>query len=104
MAHPRFEPTGLDLRDSERRLVVSWEDGTRTTVPYRKLRLACRCAGCVDELSGRPILDPTSVADDVGVRAVEETGLYGIRIDWSDGHSTGIYTWERLRGVSEPEP
>jgi DUF971 family protein len=69
-------------------------------VPYRALRLACRCATCIDELTGKPLLDPATVPEDVGVQDVEQVGLYGVRIHWTDGHRTGIYTWERVRDLA----
>ena len=94
------EPVGVDLQDSKQRLAVRWSDGSETATPYRELRLACRCALCVDELTGKPLLDPGTVPADVGVDTCEEAGLYGIRIGWTDGHSTGIYTWERLRSLA----
>lgn len=67
--------------------------------PARMLRLACPCAACVDEMSGRPLLDPSRVPADVEPLAVELVGGYGIRVRWSDGHSTGIYTFELLRSI-----
>jgi ATP-binding protein involved in chromosome partitioning len=47
-------------------------------------------------MSGRPLLDPGTVPMQVRPVSVELVGAYGIRIHWSDGHSTGIYTFERL--------
>lgn len=96
-ADPRTEPTGLELSDTKRRFIVTWADGHVTEVAYRTLRLACRCAGCVDEVSGVAILDPATVRADIGIDACEEVGLYGVRIRWTDGHGTGIYTWARIR-------
>lgn len=48
-------------------------------------------------MTGSKLLDPSTVPDDLGVRDVEEVGAYGVRFRWTDGHGTGIYTWERLR-------
>ena len=42
------EPVGIDLQDSKQRLAVRWSDGSETATPYHELRLACRCALCVD--------------------------------------------------------
>ena len=67
--------------------------------PALMLRLACPCAACVDEMTGRPLLDPTRVPTDVQPVALELVGGYGIRVRWSDGHSTGIYTFELLRAI-----
>ena len=94
-------PAAIDLSDSRRAFVVRWEDGSETQVPYRALRLACRCALCVDELTGKPLLDPSSVPEDVGIEGCEQVGLYGVQIAWTGGHRTGIYTWERLKALAE---
>jgi DUF971 family protein len=95
-----LEPAGVDLKDSERTFVVGWSDGSETRVAYRALRQACRCAGCVDEFTGRPTLVPESVPEDIGVETCDEVGLYGVQIHWTDGHKTGIYTWERIRELA----
>lgn len=47
-------------------------------------------------MTGRPLLDPTTVPQDVEAVSIRLVGSYAIRIDWSDGHSTGIYTYEQL--------
>jgi len=65
----------------------------------RPLRLACPCAGCVEEMSGRPLLNPAAVPDDVHPESLALVGSYGLRIRWSDGHDTGIYTFEQLRSA-----
>jgi ATP-binding protein involved in chromosome partitioning len=48
-------------------------------------------------MSGRPLIDPKRVPDDVVARQIELVGQYAIRIVWSDGHETGIYNFRRLR-------
>ena len=79
-------------------LRITWDDaGHVAHVPGRALRLACPCAACVEEMTGRPLLDPATVPDDVAAEQVALVGAYGIRIRWSDGHATGIYTFEFLR-------
>ena len=80
-------------------LHIEWERGT-APVYYqaRALRLACPCAECVEEMSGRPLLRPETVPADVAPRSVALVGSYGLRVVWSDGHSTGIYTFDALRG------
>jgi ATP-binding protein involved in chromosome partitioning len=50
----------------------------------------------VDEMSGRPLLDQGAVPRDVRPLSLALIGAYGLRVQWSDGHSTGIYTFERL--------
>ncbi len=78
-------------------LGIVWEDGHESYFPGHYLRCACPCAKCVDEMSGRKVLRNTEVPETVQAVKLEPTGNYALRIDWSDGHSTGIYTYERLR-------
>ena len=78
-------------------LAVAWEDGHESFFPGHALRCACSCAACVDELTGRRTLREERIPQDVHALSVHAVGNYGISIEWSDGHSTGIYTFERLR-------
>jgi ATP-binding protein involved in chromosome partitioning len=78
-------------------LRIEWaEAGHEAFYPARALRLACGCALCTEEMSGRPLLDPDSVPADIRPVSVALVGTYGLRVHWSDGHGTGIYTFERL--------
>jgi len=96
----RIIPIGFLQRDA-RTLSVLWEDGRRDDFDVRDLRLACHCAMCVEEMSGRPLLDPSSIRSDVAPRTIVSVGHYAITFNWSDGHSTGIYTFELLRALGE---
>lgn len=81
-------------------LRIEWTaQGHEALYPARELRLACRCAACVEEMSGRPLLDPASIPPDIRPVTVALVGAYGLRIGWSDGHATGIYTFEQLRAA-----
>ena len=61
------------------------------------LRQLCPCAGCVDELTGVRTLRPEAVDEGVYPTAIHYVGRYALQFVWSDGHSTGIYTFDRLR-------
>ena len=89
-------PTRIE-QAGPRELAITWSDGLESRYAVRALRLACRCAHCVDEWSGSARLDPAGVPDDVLPQQIQPVGRYGVRIDWSDGHTTGIYTFRRLR-------
>lgn len=89
---------------SDTELLIRWADGAESIYPVRALRLACGCASCVDEWSGENRLDPASVPTDVHPLAIEPVGRYAIQIEWSDGHATGIYPFERLRALGDGEP
>lgn len=84
-------------RVEERELHVTWADGHRSVFPNRTLRERCPCATCVHEITGQRLLDPASVRPDIRAEEVALVGRYAIRIRWSDGHATGIYTFQRLR-------
>ena len=91
-----ISPTAIRQAGSLR-LAITWSDGLESEYDVRLLRLACGCAQCVDEWSGDKTLDPKAVADDVHPLRISPVGRYAIQIDWSDGHSTGIYSFRRLR-------
>ncbi len=96
----RTTAIGFRRRDA-RTLSVLWEDGQQNDFDVRDLRLACPCALCVEEMSGRPLLDPKSVRTDVTPRTITSVGNYAITVSWNDGHSTGIYSFEHLRALGE---
>ena len=76
---------------------IRWQDGHESVYPARALRLACPCAGCVDEMTGAIRVIASSVPHDVHPLTIELVGRYAITLQWSDGHHTGIYPFERLR-------
>jgi ATP-binding protein involved in chromosome partitioning len=79
------------------KITFKWSGGHETVYPARYLRLACRCAGCVEETSGEVLIDPKTVADNIRAKGIDLVGQYAIQIEWSDGHSTGIYNFRDLR-------
>ena len=83
------------------RLAIRWTDGATSDFSVRELRLACACAHCVDEWSGEHRLDPSTVPTDVRPIQIRSVGRYAIGIEWSDGHSTGIYSFKQLRDLSD---
>jgi ATP-binding protein involved in chromosome partitioning len=91
-------PIGF-LRHDLRTLSILWEDGHRDDFDVRDLRLACECALCVEEMSGRKLLDPKTIRSDVSPRKIASIGNYAIQFDWSDGHNSGIYAFKNLRAL-----
>lgn len=89
-------PVGF-LRQDPSTLSVLWEDGHRQDFDVRDLRLACRCAQCVEEVSGRALLDPATVPADIRPMEIASVGNYAIKFSWSDGHNTGIHAFGKLR-------
>jgi ATP-binding protein involved in chromosome partitioning len=96
----RTTPVGFRRRDP-RTLSVLWQDGRRDDLDVRDLRLACMCAQCVHEMSGRKMLDPKSIRADVAPRTITSVGSYAITIAWNDGHGSGIYSFEHMRSLGD---
>ena len=80
-------------------LGIVWEDGHESYYPGHYLRCACACARCVDEMSGRKILEDDRVPNDVEILELHPVGNYAISFRWSDGHDTGIYSYRHLRNL-----
>ena len=89
-------PTSI-RQDGPRGLAITWADGHQSVYDVRALRLACACAQCVDEWSGEERLDDATIPADVKPVRLRPVGRYAVQIDWSDGHTTGIYPFARLR-------
>lgn len=84
------------IHRGDREITVTWDATHVSVYPARTLRLACHCASCRDEFTARELLDPSSVPADVRPIELSLVGNYAIKIRWSDGHDTGIYTYEHL--------
>lgn len=84
-------------RANQHDVKITWQDAHVSVYPARELRLACPCAGCVDEVTGMVRVIASSVPQDVHPLKIDLVGRYAISIQWSDGHSTGIYAFDYLR-------
>lgn len=97
MSNRSTHPVEIGPTSEGTRLRIRWGDNHVSVYSPLYLRLNCRCAGCVDEMSGQPLLQPDRVPGDVYPHAIHHVGRYALGFDWSDGHSTGIYTFDLLR-------
>jgi len=94
----RHRPTEAQVREDK--VELKWNDGEITSHPFRQLRLACPCAMCVDEWTGEPRLDRTRVPGDVKITDIRAVGRYALQFTFSDGHATGIYSFDLLRSLA----
>lgn len=93
-------PERLSFQKGARRLVVRFDDGAELAIPYKRLREESPSAEVRGHGSGpRPPQPP--VANDIDVERAEPVGRYAVRIVFSDGHATGLYTWAYLRELGE---
>lgn len=89
-------PVDVKLIESESILEICWEDEHLSRFPLRYLRGYCPCATCQGHDPGPPtFVDNT----DEGIVDVHPVGNYAIQIIWDSGHTTGMYTFDYLRGL-----
>jgi DUF971 family protein len=93
-------PTPVEIRkQGGERLRITWNDGHVSEHEARALRGGCRCAHCVDENSGRRRVGEAQVDAAVQIAAVRAVGMYAVQITFSDGHGSGIYSFDLLRDL-----
>ena len=87
---------------------IDWRDGHASNLPLALLRDECPCATCTGAHGTKPQKTSYSKPDEnpfkmftptLKMLDVEAVGSYAIKINWNDGHNTGIYTWEHLRAI-----
>jgi DUF971 family protein len=89
--------TDVEVRRTEA-LVVTYGDGVVATFPVAELRAACPCAGCRSARERGDVAWPRAGQPaTISVLDAELAGAWGISLRWSDGHDTGIYSWDVLR-------
>ncbi len=90
-------PTGLFKKTDGKALIIHWNDGAKSEFGFSELRSVCPCAVCVNEWTGERMLDPAGIPKDIHPLKIHSVGRYAMGIHWSDGHSTGIYSYDFLR-------
>jgi DUF971 family protein len=84
-------------RSDPTRVEIEWSDGKTSVFTPAQLRGLCPCAECVSETTGVRMIDPERVPADLLQSDLALVGNYAITMRFSDGHHTGIYTFEYLR-------
>lgn len=91
-------------KEADDRLIIEWNDGHVSVYEWNHLRKNCPCAGCREERQQPPdpfrLLKPSELAPLKPV-AFAPIGYYAYKITWSDGHDTGLFTLEQLRGLCQ---
>lgn len=94
-------PTELTVRKQSRVLEVAFDDGTAFSLPFEFLRVYSPSAEVRGHGAGQEVLQTGK--RDVLITALEPVGNYAVQPHFSDGHNTGIYSWEYLHwlGVNQ---
>jgi DUF971 family protein len=94
------EPTQI-VEESDKALTINWSDGAETRYSAAQLRRNCPCAGCIDEWTGKKVLRDESIPDDIAFDHISIVGRYALNFHFTDGHDTGIFSFDFLRRLSE---
>lgn len=90
------DPTDI-FEASPSELGITWKDGHRSVYSFHHLRVNCPCATCNDLRAkfGQLVINK----DTIRPKGLEPVGRYALQVLWNDGHQTGIYAWEFLKGI-----
>ena len=92
-------PTEIKLHQKSRLLEISFSDGRRFELSYELLRVYSPSAEVRGHGPGQETLQAGK--KDVEIAAVEPVGVYAVKPNFSDGHDTGIYSWDYLYWLGE---
>jgi len=87
-------PTEIKLHQQSRVMEVAFADGRTFRLPYEYLRVFSPSAEVRGHGPGQEVLQVGK--KDIEIRQVEPVGSYAIQPTFSDGHATGIYSWDYL--------
>ena len=80
---------------------IDWGDGHKGVYPHDILRGYCPCAGCQGHSGTITFQYPTE--SQLELSDIEPVGNYALRLEWFDGHGTGLYTYKYLRALCHCE-
>jgi len=100
LTSPEQGATPAEIRKkSGESITIRWNDGHVSAFGSRYLRGRCPCAQCVRETTGVRLVSEEHIAPDVALEAARTVGNYALHFTFSDGHTTGIFSFDYLRRV-----
>ncbi len=98
-AEEGLAPTGITLHQKSRLLEIAFSDGKTFKLPYELLRVYSPSAEVRGHGPGQEVLQVGK--SKVEIRTLEPVGSYAVQPAFSDGHATGIYSWDYLYHLGE---
>jgi len=105
---PTTDPVDISVSPARREMRIVWQDRHESVYPFDLLRRECPCALCNDQRSKASasvgpsltvLSGPVLKAGEVQVKEASPVGRYAINFVWSDGHDSGIYSFDYLRSL-----
>ena len=95
------QPTQIKLHQTSHVLEIAFADGRSFNLPYEFLRVYSPSAEVRGHGHGQEVLQTGK--RDITIKDVEAVGHYAIRPKFSDGHDTGIFSWDYLYGLGDEQ-
>lgn len=94
-------PTEIKLHQKSRLLEIAYDDGSRYSLPCEYLRVFSPSAEVRGHGPGQEVLQVGK--RNVEIKEIEPVGNYAVKLVFSDGHDTGLYSWEYLHELGEKQ-
>ncbi|PWF54694.1 gamma-butyrobetaine hydroxylase-like domain-containing protein [Massilia glaciei] len=87
-------PTALTVHQKSRMLDIAFDDGAAFSLPFELLRVYSPSAEVRGHGQGQEVLQVGK--REVGISALDPVGNYAVQPSFTDGHNTGLFTWDYL--------
>ena len=94
-------PTEIKLHQASRKMEIAFSDGARFELPFEFLRVYSPSAEVRGHGPGQEVLQVGK--RDVEIKEIEPVGSYAVKLVFSDGHDTGLYSWDYLHELGEKQ-
>lgn len=95
------QPTDIVLHQQSKVLEIAFDDGLRARLPCEFLRVHSPSAEVRGHGPGQEVLQVGK--RDVNIRSIEPVGSYAVKLVFTDGHDTGLYSWEYLHELARDQ-
>ena len=88
------QPTALTVHNKSKMLDIEFDDGSSFSIPFELLRVYSPSAEVMGHGPGQEVLQLGK--REVGIAAMDPVGNYAVQPTFTDGHNTGLFTWDYL--------